>query len=320
MNIVLMILDALRYDHVNTELTPNLVKIAEEGVFFSQTFACNSATKLSVPCILSSQKNFDPDKNIATVVKKHGYYPALIHSNPIMQPFLIGFEEIIDINSSNLPSSKGLIGKMRKKLPSPIVSGLKKVRAKYVDIDKFLPYARADETIDFALNWMKDNIDYFLWIHLMDPHIPYYPKDTKLDITRREMVELHDKIVETARGNYQPTNEEIEMAKTLYKEEIHEMDAELRRFHEKFNPEDLLIITADHGEEFYEYGQMSHPGNKIIPELIHVPLVFCGGGVKRHLVIDDYTSHLSIAPTILEALNIPEKLGLGRSLWKSLTL
>ena len=123
MNIILMILDALRYDHVNTKLTPNLVKIADEGVFFNQTFACNSATKLSVPCILSSHKNYDPDKNIATVVKKHGYHPALIHSNPIMQPFLIGFEEIIDIKASKLVPSKGLMNKMRKKLPSPVVSG-----------------------------------------------------------------------------------------------------------------------------------------------------------------------------------------------------
>ena len=319
MNVTLMILDALRYDHVTTEITPNLLKIAEEGAFFTQAFACNSATKLSMPCILSSHKNYDSEKNIAAVVKKHGYHTALIHSNPIVHPFSSGFEETLDIKSSKLRRRKGLKNKMRRSLPVPIVSGLKKIRATFVDEEKFLPYARADETIDFALNWMEDNGDYFLWIHVMDPHIPYYPKETKLDMTRKEMIKLHDKIVETARGNYQPTDEEIEMAKTLYNEEIQEMDAELERFHERFNPEDLLIITSDHGEEFYEYGQLSHPGNKIIPELIHIPLIFYGGGVKRKIVIKRYASHLSIAPTILEALDIPDKLGLGKSLWKSLT-
>jgi len=272
-----------------------------------------------MPCILSSHKNYDSEKNIAAVIKKHGYHTALIHSNPIVRPFSLGFEETLDIKSSKLRPRRGLWKKMRRKLPVSVVSGLKKVRATFVDEEKFLPYARADETVDFALSWMEDNGDYFLWIHLMDPHIPYYPRETQLDITRRDMIDLHDKIVETARGNYQPTVEEIEMAKTLYKEDIQEMDAEVGRFFETFNPEDLLIITSDHGEEFYEYGQLSHPGNKIIPELIHVPLIFYGGGVNRKIMIDGYASHLDIAPTVLEALNIPEKLGLGKSLWKSLT-
>jgi len=278
MNVILIILDALRYDHVTKDITPNLIKITEKG-----------------------------------------YHTALIHSNPIVRPYSLGFEETLDIKSSKLRPRRGIWKKMRRKLPSTVVSGMKAVRAALVDEEKFLPYARADETIDFALNWMEDNGDYFLWIHLMDPHIPYYPKETKLDVTRREMIELHDKIIETARGNYQPTDEEIEMAKTLYREDIREMDVDLGRFHESIDDEDLLIITSDHGEEFYEYGQMSHPGNKIVPELIHVPLIFYGGGVKRNLVIEDYTSHLNIVPTILEALNIPEKLGIGKSLWKSLT-
>jgi len=319
MNVVLLILDALRYDHVNNDITPNLIKIAEEGAFFTQAFACNSATKLSMPCILSSDKSYDPEKNIAAVIGRQGYHTALIHSNPIVRPFSLGFEEILDIKSSKLRPRRGIWKKMRRKLPSSVVSGMKKVRAALVDEEKFLPYSRADETIDFALNWMEDNGDYFLWIHLMDPHIPYYPKETKLDVTRKDMIELHDKIIETARGNYQPTDEEIEMAKTLYREDIQEMDVELGRFHDGFDDEDLLIITSDHGEEFYEYGQMSHPGNKIVPELIHVPLIFYGGGVKRNIVVEEYTSHLNIAPTILEALKIPEKLGIGKSLWKSLT-
>ena len=319
MNVILLILDALRYDHVTKNITPNLIKIAEEGAFFTHALSCNSATKASMPCILSSHKDYDPEKNIAAIARKHGYLTALIHSNPIVRPFSLGFEETLDIKSSKLHPRRGIWKKMRRTLPTSVVSGMKKVRAAFVDEEKFLPYARADETIDFALNWMEDNGGYFLWIHLMDPHIPYYPKETKLDVTRKDMIELHDKIIETARGNYQPTDEEIEMAKTLYREDIQEMDIDLGRFHDGFDDEDLLIITSDHGEEFYEYGQMSHPGNKIIPELIHVPLIFYGGGVKRNIIVEEYTSHLNIAPTILEALKIPEKLGIGKSLWKSLT-
>jgi len=319
MNIVLMILDALRYDRVNQETTPNLMRIADEGAFFTNAFACNSSTNLSIPCILSSNKKYDPEDNVAAVVKKNGFYTAMIHSNPIVQAFYPGFEETIDIKSTKLRLKKSWKKIIRKNLPAPVISGLKKLRAKVSDEEKYIPYARADETIDFTLNWMKGHDDYFLWVHLMDPHIPYYPTSTSLDITRKEMIELNDKIVEAAHGNYEPTEEEIEIAKVLYREEIQEMDAALGRFHGSFNTDDLLVITADHGEEFNEYGQFSHQGNKIIPELIHVPLIFYGGGVRGNKVIREYASHLSIAPTILEALGIPRKLGLGKSLWKSLT-
>lgn len=318
MNVVLMILDALRYDYVTEEITPNLLRIAEGGAFFTHAFACNSATKLSMPCILSADRDYDPERNIAAVVRRHGHHTALIHSNPIVRPFHHGFEETLDLKSSKVRPRRGLWKKVRRKLPAPVVSGLKKVRAQFVDEEKFLPYSRADETLDFALSWMEEHDNYFLWIHLMDPHIPYYPRETRLDITRREMIEIHDKIVEAARRNYQPTEEEIETAKVLYEEDIREMDAELKRFHEGFNRDDLLIITSDHGEEFYEYGQLSHPGNKIVPELIHVPLIFYGG-VKRKPPIEKYVSHLSIAPTVLEALGIREKLGVGKSLWPLLT-
>lgn len=327
MNVILMILDALRYDHVKKEITPNLVKIASYGVSFTHAFSCNSATKLSLPCILSSHMDYDPEKNIATMLNQYGYHTAMIHSNPRNHLFYSGFKELFDLKSSKSPTRTDLRKKMRRayffararaRAGGPILSSLKKVRAARArNEEKYLPYSRAEDTINFALNWMEGQRKYFLWVHLMDPHIPYYPKNSNQELPRKEIIELNDKIIEAAHGNYQPTEEEVDLIKTLYKEEIGGMDVELGRFFEKFNNEDLLIITSDHGDEFNEYGGFSHPVNKIIPELIHVPLIICGGGVRKG-VIDDYVSHLSIAPTIFEALDISENLGLGKSLWKSL--
>ena len=319
MNVILLILDALRYDHVNHEITPNLMKLAEDGVFFTHAMACNSSTNLSMPCILCSHKKYNPDENIATVFNQKGYKTALIHSNPIVEVFYHGWKEKIDIKTHKMRLKKSWKKTIRKNLPAPVIAGLKKVRANVVDEAAYLPYARADETIEFTINWINENERYLVWSHIMDPHIPYYPRESSLDITGKKMIELNDKFVEAAHGNYLPTDDEIEIMKTLYREDIGEMDKELVTLQRELDSDDLLIVTTDHGEEFAEFGQFSHQGNKIIPELIHVPLIIYGGGVKEGLVVDKWVSSLNIAPTILEAVGIDEKLGYGKSLWSLIT-
>ncbi|MCK4317419.1 sulfatase-like hydrolase/transferase, partial [Candidatus Bathyarchaeota archaeon] len=134
-------------------------------------------------------------------------------------------------------------------------------------------------------------------------------------MSRHEMRALNDKFIEAVHGNYKPTEEEIGLAKTLYREEITEMDREVGAFFDRFSPDDLLVITSDHGEEFGEHDQFSHHTNKFIPVLVDVPLIFYGGGVKKGVIIEDEVKSLSITPTILEALGISDPIGTGSSIW-----
>ena len=161
---------------------------------------------------------------------------------------------------------------------------------------------------------MRENENYFLWAHLMDPHIPYYPLKTETGLSKLEMRTLNDKIIESVHGNYSPNREETEMALMLYKEDIRVMDQALKPFLENLPEDTTLIIKADHGEEFGEHGQYSHHGDKNIPELLHVPLIISGPGVKT-IQVNDYVSTMSIAATILEAQGIEESIGNAPSLW-----
>ncbi|MCW4050787.1 MAG: sulfatase-like hydrolase/transferase [Candidatus Bathyarchaeota archaeon] len=321
MNVTLMLLDALRYDHVTSEITPNLMKIAKAGVFFSNAFSCNSSTIKSLPCILSAQLDYDPEKNIASILSSHGFHTAMIHSNPMVHSFYPGFKETLDLKSNQLRVSKKWKKALRDNLPPQLISKMKEIRAKMQEEDKYLPYSRSDETFLFSKRWMSEQTqDYFLWLHLMEPHIPYYPKETSLGISKLEMRGLNDKIIESVHGNTELTFEEVETAKTLYKEDINEMDHEIGQFIIDFNhEEDLLIITSDHGEEFGEHGQFSHHQDKIIPELVHIPLIFYGKDVKHGVIRDEYVSTLSIAPTILEALGLNQYKEIGKSIWNELT-
>jgi len=314
-NTVLMLIDALRFDHVNRETTPNLMRIADRGAFFSNAHACNSSTKQSVPCILCSETTYSTDDNVAAVMGSHGYATAMIHSNPIVKEFYEGFAETIDLKSSKFKVSKSWKKTLRSSLPPQVISAMKRVRASVYEDEAYLPYSRAGETLEFTAKWMRAHNRYFLWAHLMDPHIPYYPRNTTLSITKHEMRTLNDKLIESVHCNYEPSTEEAETAKALYREDVHEMDEKIGAFMDGFPEDTLLVVTSDHGEEFGEHGQYSHHGDKMVPVLLHVPLIFYGRGVAQGRVIDGPVSSLSIAPTILESGGVAAKLGRGESLW-----
>lgn len=76
----------------------------------------------------------------------------------------------------------------------------------------------------------------------------------------------------------------------------------------------VVIITADHGEEFGEHGGVLH-GGKLYEELLHVPLIVFGTGVEQGVVDPGMVSLVDVAPTILSAagLPIPERME-GRDL------
>ena len=114
MNVVLLIIDALRYDHVSGENTPNLIKLAEKGAFFTNDYSCNSSTVVSMPCVLCGQKTYNPEKNIATLLSQAGLHTTMIHSNPILHRFYPGFKETIDLKSKQLRMDKRFKKLIRK--------------------------------------------------------------------------------------------------------------------------------------------------------------------------------------------------------------
>ncbi len=65
----------------------------------------------------------------------------------------------------------------------------------------------------------------------------------------------------------------------------------------------VIVVTADHGEEFGEHGMTRH-GFEVWETLVHVPLmIFAPGAKPRH--IDVLRSAIDLAPTILELFGVP---------------
>jgi len=186
-----------------------------------------------------------------------------------------------------------------------------------------IPYRRAENILAAAEEFIEIQSSYwFLWVHLMDTHIPYMPVNYGSFTTYNKMMELNDKILAVKYSDYQIKEEERHEIKRLYAEEVRYMDKHLAKFLEKQDKATLVVITSDHGEMFGEYGLYSHtPGRRnhgLTPQLLHVPLIFHGAGIKSQ-TINDYVCHLDVAPTILDIAGINVKLGYGRSLKNLLT-
>lgn len=70
----------------------------------------------------------------------------------------------------------------------------------------------------------------------------------------------------------------------------------------------IIIITADHGNEFYEHGKVGHRG--AYDESIRIPLIFYIPGFAKNKNVNtgsvqEFAQSIDIFPTILDLVNIP---------------
>jgi arylsulfatase A-like enzyme len=119
---------------------------------------------------------------------------------------------------------------------------------------------------------------YLLYVHYMDTHKPY-PR--------------HEAAYDAAEPN--PMLARYDSAIGYVDERIQELYAALR-WHERT----LLIVTADHGEEFGDHGGAEHD-NTMYAELLRVPLLLSWPGMIAPRRVADNVSNVDLLPTI-EAL------------------
>jgi arylsulfatase A-like enzyme len=327
-NVILLTIDCLRTDFLgclgsNKNLTPNLDKFAEEGVYFSQAIVNGPSTPFSFPSIFTSTyalmdssfpKISSSRTSITEILKKNGYRTAGFHSNPYLSKaynydkfFDYFYDSISDKNGEYKKSNTLRNFVKRNKLVKKVVKGILGV----LDSKKKLtiPYKPANEINTKALEWLKDiNDEYFLWIHYMDAHHPFLPPEEYRTISYRKMIKL-DGIL--GRNPSELPKKILQEIINLYSGTIKYVDNEIGKLFSKLKEKNLysnslIIITADHGEEFKEHGGFSHLA-KLYEELIRVPLLMKGPGLSGGKKFDSLISLIDLAPTILEYLKINEQ-------------
>jgi arylsulfatase A-like enzyme len=112
---------------------------------------------------------------------------------------------------------------------------------------------------------------------------------------------------------------DVEHMSDLYDAALRQLDDELARLfgyldHARFWEDTLVVITSDHGEEFFDHGSIGH-GMTQFEELVRVPLLFRGPGLAAGVEVSAPVSLVDVLPTCLAllGLSVPERLD-GRDL------
>jgi len=170
-------------------------------------------------------------------------------------------------------------------------------------------------TFEHAAAWIAEReTPYYAFVHTYQVHSPYEPPSEfrerfvrPYDGPLPEVVDAPD--YDWGHGGAPPSAADQRYVSDLYDAEVAYLDQEVGRFLARLEASGaldntLVLITSDHGEEFFEHGSALH-GMSLYQEQLHVPLIlawpgrFEGGAVLEHAV-----HTVDVAPTIAAAAGV----------------
>jgi arylsulfatase A-like enzyme len=166
----------------------------------------------------------------------------------------------------------------------------------------------ADQVVDAGLDWIDGHREepFFLFLHIFDVHddyVPPAPFDTAFDpdyegpVDGTKVSSLDSKI------NGGLPKRDLDHLQALYHGEVAWVDAQIGRLLTELESrglteDTLVVVTADHGEEFYEHNHKTHR-TQLFRETTAVPLIFSWPGhLPEGQRIAGPVGIVDIAPTV----------------------
>jgi arylsulfatase len=300
-HLVLVNVDTLRADHLGFQgyarpTSPALDALAARGVVFEEAMAASSVTRESVAALLtgrlpSRSGSFGwraapaPDAaHLGELLQGAGYRTAFL-SNTVMlrdRGFARGFAEV-----QHLPQRWDLSGE-----------GMRLT-------ERALGFAREAGGAPFAM-----------YLHYLDPHAPYDPAPellAQLGATPSAAPLALYRDVEPAlpallASGFGPGEPRFDDLVARYDAEILSTDQAIGALVEGLASAGLLertlvVVTADHGEEFLEHGWVEH-GWTLHRESLHVPLLFFAPAVLAAARVAEPVSQLDVLPSLVALLGL----------------
>jgi arylsulfatase A-like enzyme len=197
------------------------------------------------------------------------------------------------------------------------------------DWESLRRFPAADVLVEEACEWLAKvgQQPFFLWLHFMDPHAPYFPPAKAMQAMGTEVTPARGRYLNEAwkRGDIGPARlrKYRDDVVSLYDAGIRSVDMQVARLAECLRSRSIwdssvVVATADHGEEFLDHGSVFHRPSRPYQEMLHVPLLIRVPGFHRKLSAAPF-SHLHLVPTILDAVGIdpPDEFE-GRSYWREM--
>jgi arylsulfatase A-like enzyme len=180
-----------------------------------------------------------------------------------------------------------------------------------------------EESLQRVLEEQRDSErPLFLFAYFWDPHYDYIPPapfDAMFVGPEDQPVDARGFETNAAIHAGMP-GEQVRWLLSQYAGEIRWTDDALGRFFAQLQrlglwDDALVIVTADHGEEFFDHGEKGHKNN-LHAETVRVPLLVKLPGQREGRRDPRLVSLVDVAPTVLEVigLEVPADAFQGRSL------
>lgn len=326
-NVVLVVLCSLRFDHLGAagyprDLTPFLDGLAERGVFFENAVSASSWTKPSVASLLTG---LTPELH-----EMLDYYPMRdildgeIESRRVLPDGFVtlpevlraaGYDTFCRVNNVHA----GRFFNLTQGCQDSLTREEMPTRRMLDDLEGWLAGRRGDPS------------PFFAYVMDRDAHTPYNPpyavyreiqrggEPVPAEGFRAFRREVNRRVWDLFNAG-EPIPETLQRQWTdLYDAQLPALDAALSRLPEILEgagvaDDTLLVVTADHGERFFEHGGIDH-GRNLDQPLLEIPLIFAGPGVAGGQRRPEVVRSIDLLPTLAAFAGAgPPPLVQGRSL------
>jgi len=315
-NVVIIQIESLRADciqakHQGVEVTPNLNRLADSGIEFTNAYSQSTHSNYADPCIASSQyplrgrtprpyRRGDPYPKtlIYDLLKPRGYSTAIISSQNeawfsmdqfyespnldlIFDPQRVDGQTNVDVRDW---------GMAREELGGTLKGG------------KFIDSFTTDSAIDWVQQQDQDGKPFYLQMNLQSSHFPYpLPEDVPRPFQPSE--------IDFPASFVTYPKDKTHVVRNAYFNAIAECDRQVGRIVNALREivqydNTILIVVGENGESFYEDGTVTHAGPPSQVQL-NVAWIMTGLGVGDPHVEDYPVELIDVVPTTLGLLGLP---------------
>ncbi|NGX28310.1 MAG: hypothetical protein K940chlam1_00485 [Candidatus Anoxychlamydiales bacterium] len=279
-NIFIFVIESLRNDYITDDIAPNLSSFKKSNISFDRSLSNANATHQSWFSFFYSNypyhwKNYK-DLNWKSgaislqILKKMGYKINVFSAPELkyykMKDLLFGEDQYLCENFKLFPH---YYPKEACDSDKEVFSAMRAT----LEEDQNVYIAFLDST-HFLYSWPKDFDIKFRPIAEIESFKSYASKDT------------------------------IDLIKNRYKNSIYFVDSLIQSFFDTLKKKNLfddsiIIITGDHGEEFYEEGRLFHASH-LSSAQTNVPIYLKLGKNQRNIPKRDLISHIDVMPSIFD--------------------
>jgi arylsulfatase A-like enzyme len=274
-DVIIITIDALRADKLGPRadgatLTPNIDRFAENAYVFTYCRAQASWTSPSLGTLHTGQYPMvhyataerplgTSQPTLAELLRDAGYDTKAVVANRLCHRssgLARGFDDYLYWDQSRLVRSSGYYETYFYYLENRIYEK----RNTRVGAKDNHTTVITDHLV--RILGEKRRRPLFLWAHYLDPHCPYSPPPKYAAVEDRRFL---DKV-------WHGDKTRADLLERFYDDEIRYVDDEFARVSAVLPENALVIISSDHGEEFWEHGKYDH-GKTLYEESIRIPLV-----------------------------------------------